>query len=147
MNELTTSMKRLLANVFFYYYKAHAFHWNVEGILFSQMHEFLQDIYEDAHGSVDDIAERIRILKEYAPTSISELYKLKTIEESTLTGVDVVKMLSELDRDNETIQENLTQAFGSASALNIQGLANYLAGRLEIHSKFGWMIKSHLKNE
>jgi len=147
MNELTTSMKRLLANVFFYYYKAHAFHWNVEGILFSQMHEFLQDIYEDAHGSVDDIAERIRILKEYAPTSISELYQLKTIEESTLTGVDVVKMLSELDRDNETIQENLTQAFGMANVLNIQGLANYLAGRLEIHSKFGWMIKSHLKNE
>lgn len=145
MNELTTSMKRLLANVFFYYYKAHAFHWNVEGVLFSQMHEFLQDIYEDAHASVDDIAERIRILKEYAPTSISELYQLKTIEEGELTGNNPSIMLAELDRDNETIQENLTQAFGMANALNMQGLANYIAGRLEIHSKFGWMIKSHLK--
>lgn len=145
MNELTTSMKKLLSNVFFYYYKAHAFHWNVEGILFSQIHEFLQDIYTDAHNSVDDIAERIRILGEYAPTSISELYNLKTIEESELTGNNVISMLSELDRDNETIQENLTQAFTLATSLNIQGLANYLAGRLEIHSKFGWMIKSYLK--
>jgi starvation-inducible DNA-binding protein len=145
MNELNTSMKKLLANVFFYYYKAHAFHWNVEGTLFSQIHEFLQDIYEDAHTSVDDIAERIRILGEYAPTSISELYNFKTIEEGELTGNNPISMLSELDRDNETIQQNLTEAFGMANSLNMQGLANYLAGRLEIHSKFGWMIKSHLK--
>ena len=91
MNDLTISMKKLLANVFFYYYKAHAFHWNVESVLFSQIHGFLGDIYEDAHASVDDIAERIRILDEYAPTGISELYQLKTIQESNLTGNDVVK--------------------------------------------------------
>jgi starvation-inducible DNA-binding protein len=145
MNDLTISMKKLLASVFFYYYKAHAFHWNVEGVLFSQIHEFLQDIYEDAHTSVDDIAERIRILGEYAPTSISELYNFKTIEEGELTGSNPIGMLAELDRDNETIQQNLTETFGIANSLNMQGLANYLAGRLEIHSKFGWMIKSYLK--
>jgi starvation-inducible DNA-binding protein len=145
MNDLTISMKKLLANVFFYYYKAHAFHWNVESVLFSQIHDFFGDIYADAHTSVDDIAERIRIMDEYAPTNLAELYQLKTIQESNLTGNDVVNMLAELDRDNETIQQNLTEAFGMANALNMQGLANYLAGRLEIHSKFGWMIKSHLK--
>jgi starvation-inducible DNA-binding protein len=145
MNDLTISMKKLLANVFFYYYKAHAFHWNVESVLFSQIHDFFGDIYADAHTSVDDISERIRIMDEYAPTNLAELYQLKTIQESNLTGNDVVNMLAELDRDNETIQQNLTEAFGMANSLNMQGLANYLAGRLEIHSKFGWMIKSHLK--
>lgn len=145
MNELTISMKKLLANVFFYYYKAHAFHWNVESVLFSQIHDFFGNIYADAHTSVDDIAERIRIIDEYAPTNLAELYQLKTIQESNLTGNDVVNMLAELDRDNETIQQNLTETFGMANSLNMQGLANYLAGRLEIHSKFGWMIKSHLK--
>lgn len=145
MNDLTISMKRLLANVFFYYYKAHAFHWNVESVLFSQIHGFLGEIYADAHTSVDDIAERIRILQEYAPTNLAELYQLKTIQESNLTGSEIIPMLSELDRDNETIQMNLTDAFEKANALNMQGLVNYLAGRLETHSKFGWMIKSHLK--
>jgi starvation-inducible DNA-binding protein len=145
MNDLTISMKKLLANVFFYYYKAHAFHWNVESVLFSQIHDFFGDIYADAHTSVDDIAERIRIMDEYAPTNLAELYQLKTIQESNLSGSDVVNMLSELEKDNESIQENLTEVFGMANSLNMQGLANYLAGRLEIHSKFGWMIKSHLK--
>jgi starvation-inducible DNA-binding protein len=145
MNELTISMKRLLANVFFYYYKAHAFHWNVESVLFSQIHEFLGEIYADAYSSVDDIAERIRILQEYAPTNLAELYQLKTIQESNLTGTDIIPMLTELDRDNETIQLNLNDTFEKANSLNMQGLVNYLAGRLEIHSKFGWMIKSHLK--
>lgn len=145
MNELTISMKRLLANVFFYYYKAHAFHWNVESVLFSQIHEFLGEIYADAYSSVDDIAERIRILQEYAPTNLAELYQLKTIQESNLTGTDIIPMLAELDRDNETIQLNLNDTFEKANSLNMQGLVNYLAGRLEIHSKFGWMIKSHLK--
>jgi starvation-inducible DNA-binding protein len=145
MNELTISMKKLLANVFFFYYKAHAFHWNVEGPLFKQYHDFFGDIYSDVHASVDGIAEQIRVLDEYAPTGISELYQAKTIQESNIVGNDPVRMLSELYIDNKELSANLLEAFGLANALNNQGLADYLAGRQDAHAKLDWMIKSHLK--
>lgn len=145
MDELTKSMKRLLADVFFYYYKAHGFHWNVEGPLFKLYHEFFSEVYTDVHDSVDDIAEQIRSLDSYAPTSVSELYSLKTITESDIIGTDTVRMLSELYIDNETIKSQLLELFKTASSLNKQGLADYLAGRHDAHSKLSWMIKSQLK--
>lgn len=145
MDELTKSMKALLADVFFYYYKAHGFHWNVEGPLFKLNHEFFSEVYIDVHNSVDDIAEQIRILDSYAPTSISELYSLKTITESEIVGTDTVRMLSELYIDNETIKSELLTLFKMASDLNKQGLADFLATRHDAHSKLSWMIKSQLK--
>lgn len=145
MNDLQTLMKRLLADVFFFYYKAHAFHWNVEGPMFKVHHEFFGEVYADLHASVDDIAEQIRILDEYAPTAITELYSLKTISESDVVGIDSVRMLSELYLDNETIKTELLDLFKMASDLNKQGLADYLAGRHDAHSKLSWMIKSQLK--
>ena len=39
MDELKTRIKILLANVTVMYYKAHQFHWNVEGEDFVQYHE------------------------------------------------------------------------------------------------------------
>lgn len=145
MDELTKSMKKLLADVFFYYYKAHAFHWNVEGPLFTVHHEFFKEIYSDIHDSVDSIAEQIRSLDSYAPTSVSELYSLKSINESEIVGNDAVRMLSELYIDNEKIKSQLLDAFSMASTLNKQGLADYLAGRHDAHNKLSWMIKSQLK--
>ena len=47
MNKLTAAMRIVLANVFIMYFKAHAAHWNVEGPMFSQYHEFFGDLYDE----------------------------------------------------------------------------------------------------
>ena len=60
--ELTDLMKRVLANTFSMYLKTHNFHWNVEGMLFSQLHEFFGDLYTELWNAVDPIAEHIRML-------------------------------------------------------------------------------------
>jgi starvation-inducible DNA-binding protein len=78
MNELTTAIKVLLANATVMYYKAHQFHWNIEGAEFTQYHEFFGDLYTDVYNSVDPIAELLRKLDDYAPVSLDELFKYKT---------------------------------------------------------------------
>ena len=52
MNELQAALKIALANTFVSYFKAHSYHWNVEGIDFSQYHSFFGDFYEDMHLSL-----------------------------------------------------------------------------------------------
>ena len=74
MNELITAVRLALGNTFFMYYKTHAYHWNIEGIEFSQYHDFFQGIYEDLYGAVDPTSENLRKLDTYAPISIMELY-------------------------------------------------------------------------
>ena len=83
MDELKTSIKVLLANATVMYYKAHQFHWNVEGSDFTQYHEFFGDLYTDVYDSIDPIAENLRKLDEYAPVSLDELFKYKTLQEET----------------------------------------------------------------
>jgi starvation-inducible DNA-binding protein len=126
------------------YFKAHAFHWNVEGILFSQYHDFFGKIYEEVYGSIDGIAEEIRALGEYPPMSISEMYADKTAEEAS-SPMSIPMMLTSLEKTNAKIIEQLNRAFELASSENKQGLADFLAGRIDAHNKHKWMLTSSMK--
>ena len=146
MEELIKSLKECHANTFVMYFKAHAFHWNVEGIHFPTYHEFFGNLYEELYGAIDPMAEEIRTLGAYAPTSLNSLYESATIAESTLQGNSLNQMLGELNIDNDSILSCLSKSFELASAINNQGLADFISGRLDAHKKHSWMIKSCLKD-
>jgi starvation-inducible DNA-binding protein len=146
MNELVAALKILQANVTFMYYKVHSYHWNVEGIEFSQYHDFYAELYEDIYNSIDPIAENIRKLGEFTPISISELYNFKTVEENNVR-VDLIKdQLATLIVDNDKVIESLNKVFTLATAANKQGLCNFIADRLDTHAKHGWMLRASAKN-
>jgi len=146
MSELSAALKVLLANQTFMYYKVASYHWNVEGIEFSQYHKFFGKLYEDVYSAIDDIAENIRKVDDYVPVSLGELYNYKTIEENT-TRVDLIRdQLATIIVDNDKVLESLNKVFAVASAKNEQGLADYVASRIDIHKKHAWMLKASAKN-
>ena len=148
MNELITSLKTAHANTFVMYFKAHSFHWNVEGKLFSQYHDFFSDLYTDLFGAVDPLAEELRALDQYAPKSLGELYMSCTLSENTsIVGDSISEMLNSLLTDNNEVINSLNKVFTLASDMNEQGLADLVAGRLDIHKKHGWMLKASLKGQ
>lgn len=140
------SAKNVLADTFIMYFKAHTYHWNVEGKNFSEMHSFFGDLYEELHGAVDVIAEEIRALDEYAPISLMELYNSKTITEDSVKPSSSVEMLALLLVANNQVTNDLNNLFKAATAANKQGLADFAAGRLDVHAKHGWMLRSFLKS-
>ena len=142
MDELKTSLKIVLANTYAMYFKAHGFHWNVEGKDFSQFHSFFSGIYEELFGAVDTIAEEIRALDEYAPYNMSELSSMTTVN---IYGVDVSGMLADLIDANGSVIEALNSAHQLAEAENNRGLVNLLEERLDVHAKHGWMIRASSK--
>jgi starvation-inducible DNA-binding protein len=145
MEELIASLRKCHANTFVMYFKAHAFHWNVEGIHFSQYHDFFADLYSDLYGAIDPLAENIRKLEAYAPTGLNDLYSVTSINESSVTGDSVKEMLQSLVIDNSTIIACLNESFDLASKASKQGLADFIAGRMDIHEKHGWQLRASLK--
>lgn len=145
MDKLKLIAQMVLGNTFVMYFKAHSYHWNVEGPNFGEMHDFFGELYTDLHATIDVIAEEIRAMDEYAPISIMELYNTKTIKEDTEKPVDAKAMLVNLQDANEKVLESLNRLFDSATANKQQGLADFAAGRIDIHKKHGWMIRSYLK--
>jgi starvation-inducible DNA-binding protein len=145
MNELTTAIKVLLANATVMYYKTHQFHWNVEGIEFTQYHTFFEEIYTDVYNSVDPIAEFLRKLDDYAPVSIDELYKYKTLEEETTRVVLLSDILSSLIKANEEVLASLNKVFTIANSEKQQGVCNFIADRIDTHQKHAWFLRASAK--
>ena len=142
---LSDNLKVLLASTNSLSIKAQNFHWNVEGDNFPQYHEFFGNFYEEVYGSVDKIAEYIRTLDSYAPGSLTRYAELTIIEDQTKIPRPNL-MFAELLSDNEKMIDLLNACFSSAEEENKQGIANFIAERLDAHEKHSWMLRSILKN-
>jgi len=142
---LVLSMKKVLGSMFMFYFKAHSFHWNVEGASFPQYHSFFDTIYNQLHDSIDPIAEHIRILGEYAPSSVSELALYSAITENRTSTMPPAVMFQSLLADNNTIINVLTMAYNQAELAKEVGLSNFLQDKIDSHKKLGWMITSTSK--
>ena len=142
---LSDDLKTLLASNFAYYLKAQMFHWNVEGPDFSQLHDFFAEIYGDAYGAVDQIAEYIRTLEDYAPGSLERFNELSQIPGQTKIPRARL-MLEELLADTETMKSIVMQVFQVAQAEGREDIANFMAERQNSHGKYAWQLKSFLKD-
>ena len=142
---LADNLKTLLASVYGFSIKVQYFHWNVEGDNFPQYHEFFGNLYEEVYNnSVDKIAEYIRTLDVYAPGSFTRFQELSMIPDQ-LKVPRAELMFEELYSNNEQLIGFLNECFASATEENKQGIANFIAERLDAHEKHQWMIRSILK--
>jgi starvation-inducible DNA-binding protein len=141
---LVDTLKTTLADAFTFYLKAQYYHWNVEGPNFAQYHEFMGELYEDVHSSVDAIAELIRTLDSYAPGTLARFKELTSIEE-TDTIPSALAMLSNLEKENTKLRASLLIAYQEAEKEGEVGISNYLQDRIQAHEKHGWMLRSFLK--
>lgn len=138
---LAECLAEALGNTAAMYHKAQGHHWNVMGPDFHEYHSFFQMIYEDVAGAVDPLAENMRKIGALAPRGITELAALSSVED-TQCGVDGQKMLVDLFAANEVVIESINEAFACASAANEQGIADFLAGRDDMHKKWRWQINA-----
>ena len=145
MDELKAALNICIANTWIMYFKAHTYHWNVEGKDFSQHHTFFGDLYEELFDAVDVAAEQMRGQDDYAPVSTKELIEFSTIVEDEDKPSDVMEMFSNLVDANSKTLDSLNKLMELALSEKKQGLANFAADRIDVHTKHGWMLRSHLK--
>jgi starvation-inducible DNA-binding protein len=143
---LIASLKGTLADVFSFYLKAHFFHWNIEGADFLQYHDFLGNVYEDVHNSVDPIAENIRKLGGYAPGSYTRFQELTSVSEVSKVIPPAMEMLKQLYDDNEIVIESIERSYELAEMCHEHGISNFLGERDGIHKKYRWFLRATLAN-
>lgn len=144
---LVDDLKILLATQYAFVIKCQFCHWNVEGPDFAQLHEFFGDIYEEVYdNSIDQTAEFIRILDDYTPGSFERFQELSLVPGQTKVPRARL-MIQELLADSQTLIDHLNQCFAAAEAENQQGIADFVAGRIDAVGKHRWMLRSFLKEE
>ena len=123
------------------YFLAAGAHWNVEGPGFQQYHALFETIYNDVLGSLDPIAENVRKLGFPAPASVADV----TGTAPPADGTDAISLVGSLLNANGAALAALKVAFDAASAADEQGVANFLADRIDMHQKWGWQLSASSK--
>lgn len=137
------SLAECLGNAVVLAFKAQGHHWNVMGPDFTQYHDFFGEIYEDVYGSIDPLAENLRKLGALAPYRLSEFASLTSIEDMEC-GCSPMSMCNDLFVANNMMIDCLKETFAAADAANQQGIADFIAGRIDMHQKWAWMLRAHL---
>lgn len=143
---LVDDLKTLLATQYAFVIKAQQFHWNVEGPDFAQLHKFFGKLYEEVYGAIDPTAEYIRTLRDYTPGSFERFSELSQIQ-GQVKIPRARLMIEELLADNDKLISMFNDAFATAEGENQQGIANFIAERIDAHGKHGWMMRSFLKDD
>jgi DNA-binding ferritin-like protein len=140
---LVPTLQELLANTVVFYFAAHRAHWNVEGVDFTEYHELFAKIYEDAYGSIDPMAELIRKMGAFPP-SLDESDDMSSIEDDSATS-DSRELAIDLYVKNHGLVTMLKSAFNVANEENEQGVANFIAERIDMHQTWDWQLTASLR--
>lgn len=141
--ELVNSLANCLGNTVVFYFKAHGHHWNVMGSDFAEFHSFFEEIYEDAYSAIDPLAENMRKLGAPAPYKLAEFARLADIKDGDI-GVNAMAMCQDLLDSNNILISCLKESFDVSQKVNEQGIANFIAERIDMHQKWRWQLTSYL---
>lgn len=137
-------LRKVLADTFQLYIRAHTFHWNVTGLLFTQYHAFFETIYKDTWEEIDAVAEHIRACGELAPASVTAILSVASAPEQHTTPGTTAEMVSHLAILNGALLDSLTSAHTVARQEQADGVVNFLEGLLDSHQKLQWQLEASL---
>ncbi|WP_423186420.1 Dps family protein [Alishewanella sp. d11] len=131
----------LLADTYTLYLKTHNYHWNVTGPMFQTLHTLFETQYTELAVAVDDIAERIRALGEFAPGSYKEYAKLTNLKEAD--GIPAAEdMIKDLVKGQEAIAKTARSIVPVADGASDEVTLDLLTQRMTVHEKNAWMLRS-----
>ena len=138
---LGDGLAALLADTYMLYIKTQNFHWNVTGPFFHSLHLTFEKQYQDLAEASDMLAERIRSLGFFAVATCAQFKRLSEVAEHE--GVpDAPSMVEQLISGNETVIRRARQLVKLAEEADDHGTADLVTGRLEVHEKAVWMLRS-----
>lgn len=144
MNELYQSLHKAQTSLFCLMQKTWAYHWNVVGSDFFELHEAFGEQYTTMQGEIDRLTEHMRYLRVIAISQISRVIETSEIQEASANPTDR-SMVSQLLVDNKKIIDLLLQVIASAEKTKQYTTSNIAQDLIETHGKFVWMLRSYLK--
>src|SRR5918996_3277625 len=107
VEEISSNLRRLLADVFALYVKTKNFHWHISGRHFRDYHLLLDEQSTQIFAMTDEIAERARKIGGTTIRSISDIARNQRLKDNNKEMVSPQEMIGELYADNQ----ELTRSF------------------------------------
>jgi DNA-binding ferritin-like protein len=137
-------LQQVFADNFVAYFRAHVAHANIQGRNFYSDHKLLGKIYADLQDQTDTIAELLRTVEEFMPTSLEEVMGTTAITPMPCIG-DADTLLEDVRADLELLKECHEELMTVADEDGHKEIANYAQDRILQLAKYIWMLDSTLE--
>ena len=122
-------LNTLLADESVHLVRTLAFHWNVTGPRFLDLHAYFEELYNETRAAIDEHAERIRMLSGTPLSSMSAFLEESHLEEVSDARLDPDRMVAMIIADREHILEDLKRFASEASERDEVTDEDYFVGR------------------
>jgi len=132
------------SSLFVLFHKTWAYHWNVVGSDFTQLHQLFGEQYNTMFEEIDRISEHMRYLNIKPLSSLSRMLEVTKIQGSP-SSTGATEMLQELLSNNIKFIELMQEISEESEEQKQYATTNLVQDLMESHGKFVWQLRSHLQ--
>lgn len=122
-----------------------AAHWEMVGPRFHELHEQFGEWADEVYNTIDDLAERLRMLDQHPPKSLNEFSQAAEVKPSEADTPD--EMLRDAMTSVETVIKCMKEGAAAAQKANDPGSVDLFSKFVQIYEKQRWFIKQFLQPE
>lgn len=142
-NGLIAILNKAVSDSYTMYLNYKRYHWNVYGPLFRELHLLFDEHSKAVLGTVDEFAERVKMLGGEAIGSLTEVVEQTTLKQAR-PGMTPKEMLEQAKENHEQLIAGFSQAIRLASDTGDYGTADLFTETIRLHEKQLWFIREHL---
>jgi starvation-inducible DNA-binding protein len=140
VKEISTDLRKLLADVFALYVKTKNFHWHMTGPNFRDYHRLLDDHGEQIFAMSDVVAERIRKLGDVALRSIGDIARHQRVDDNDTPSLTPEAMLTDLLANNQELIQYLRATHDVCDQHNDVATASLIVNWIDETENRAWFL-------
>ena len=143
-NTVVEHLQRQVANGFILYMNYKHYHWQTYGPLFRDLHLLFDEFAKAVLATVDDFAERVRMIGQDPISSPEEVLKTASV---TVAKRDQTmrQMIAEADASLLHVIKEMRLAARAADEQDDPGTVDLFSRHVQIHEKHEWWLRDMLE--
>jgi len=141
MEKLFKLLSDAQASLFVLFHKTWAYHWNVVGEDYPQLHTLFGGQYEAMFEEIDRLSEHMRYLNVKPLSSLNRVLEVSKIKEAS-SSANAESMISDLLQSNIDFCDMMSKISEESEKQKQYATANLVQDLMESHGKFVWMLRS-----
>jgi starvation-inducible DNA-binding protein len=142
---IVQDLRRQVANAFVLYANYKHYHWQTFGPLFRDLHKLFDELAGEVLGTVDELAERVRMIGQDPPARLVEISDLATVTPAAPHST-MREMIEEADRNALMVIKEMRAAAHDADEHDDPGTVDIFSRTVQIHEKHEWWLRDILRS-
>jgi starvation-inducible DNA-binding protein len=141
---LIQELRRQVANAFVLYANYKHYHWQTYGPLFRDLHKLFDRLAKDVLPTLDEIAERVRMIGQDPPAHLLEATDLASVGVAAPNST-MREMVEEADRHLLVVIKEMRRAAKMADEHGDPGTVDLFSRIVQVHEKHEWWMRDLLR--